>query len=77
MMELLYKQFNVDKIYFQQVIDDGICYVSSISHFLIGLQGKIYFYMSQEFFMKTSLSPKTTVYQTIGRSAQRKIANFT
>ena len=44
-MELLYKQFNIDKNHFQQVIGDGICYVSSISHFLFGLQCKIFFYL--------------------------------
>ena len=44
-MELLYKQFNVDKTQFQQLIGDGICYVSSISHFLFGLQCKISFYL--------------------------------
>ena len=45
MMDLLYEQFNIDKNHFQQVIGDGICYVSSISHFLFGLQSKISFYL--------------------------------
>ena len=44
-MELLCKQYNVDKNHFQPVIGDGICYVSSISHFLFGLQCKISFYL--------------------------------
>ena len=44
-MKLLYKQFNIDKNHFQQVIGNGICYVSSISHFSFGLQCKISFYL--------------------------------
>ena len=50
-MELLYKQFNVDKIHFQQVIGDGICYVSSISHFVFGLQCKISENFYEKFFV--------------------------
>ena len=32
MIEPLYTQSNVDEKHFQQVIGDGICFVSSISH---------------------------------------------
>ena len=52
-MELLYKQLKVDKTHFQQVIGDGICYVSSLSHFLFGLQCKISFFsVSENFYQK-------------------------
>ena len=67
-MELLYKQLNIDKNHFQQVIGD----------FLFGQQCKISFLsLSQKTLMKNLLLLKTTVYLTIHHSAQWKIANFT
>ena len=75
MMELLNKQFKVDKNHFQQVIDVGNCYVSSTSHFLLGLH--LFLFVSQKKFMKNSVSPKNTVYLINHQSAHSKIANFT
>ena len=52
-MELLYKQFNVDKNHFPQVIGDGVCYVSSISHFLFGYNARsLFISVSENFYEK-------------------------
>ena len=50
MMELLYKQFSVDKNLFQQVLGDGICYVFSVSHFFSGYNAKSIFISVSENF---------------------------
>ena len=76
MLELLYKQLNVDKNLFQQVICDGICYVSDTLHFLFGLQGKISTLSVSDNFYENSLLLKTTVDLTIHHSSLWKIAIF-
>ena len=65
MMELLYKQFNIDKNQFQQVIG-----VKHIPLFIGTTMQNLFLSLSQKDFIKNLLSPKTTVYLTIQHSDQ-------
>ena len=52
-MELLYQHFKVYKNHFQQVIGDGIFYVSSISHFYSDYNVKsLFISVSENFYEK-------------------------
>ena len=75
-MELLYKQFNVDKSHFQQLIGDGTCLCQAYPTFFRTTMQNLFLSLSQKTFMKNFLSTKTTMYLTIHHSTQWKIANF-